>query len=170
MLKISPRKEHIFLNGAYSRNKSNWFNIVEPTMPPNHTNWERFKLAHPGFDSYYPRTFAFKLAELFIPPNDLYYSIAAHQTGIMQDRKIFNGADFLYNGNYVHPNLHVVNIGQHQIKEGRIYYPGMPWDLKLILASSNRDWLEILSKTNLEEDPYNLKDGQIYQIELLCQS
>lgn len=148
------------LKGIYYQSKSDWFGIREPMVPKGHTNWERFKLAHPGHSHYHPRTFGFLLDSPFNPPNDVHHMLVSHQRGVIDRQNCYNGSDFLFNGNYIHPDIKVCYINDKAV-QGKVYYPGTAWDVSPVFEPPTRNWLEVLSPHNLD-----LKNGETYTIKL----
>ncbi len=79
-----------------------------------HKNWPRLVKAHAvdilGLEAFPPGSLNVQLDEEWTPPRDLELIIAGHNRGPCLGDDNSAGADFLRNGNYVHPDLRVVEI------------------------------------------------------------
>lgn len=83
-------------------------------------------LAHsPELDGYARGTLNVELSVPWSPPNDVGYSMQAHQDGV--DRELSGegadkGTDFLKCGNYIHPHIAVTELNGIPIT-GKLYFP-----------------------------------------------
>lgn len=123
-----------------------------------HGNWERMVCAHEDelseIHEFEPGTLNVDLVipEEWHPPRDEELRLAARRKGVQLGDQYKKGADFLKCGNYVHPDLIVIEINGKSL-EGFIYYAGSPhsFDANGEPRQIQRRRLEILSKENLRE-------------------
>lgn len=94
-------------------------------------NWSRVVIAHrtdvPDLHDYYPGTFNIQLHESWYPPADERFRKKSHERGIELGERADLGADFLANGNYIHPLIHVRTINGVPV-DGLLYFPGVRKD------------------------------------------
>lgn len=107
-------------------------------------SWDKMVNAHDhSLTAYHRGTLNVNLVTPWTPPDDEKHSFAAHAEGIQK------GVGFLQRGNYVHPDITVVEIGGVAIS-GQLYFPaGLNADFQFIAHSRNR--LEILSSQRIRE-------------------
>jgi len=120
-------------------------------------HWGRIVAAHlyevPDIAIYVQGTFNVELDEEWRPPRDEFFRLFARNRGRLLDRAYHNGGDFLWNGNYIHPELQVTKIHGQEIA-GLVYYAGVDtWTFNDNRAPEriSRQSLEIISKTKITE-------------------
>lgn len=119
--------------------------------------WKILSLAHadeiPDLMEYHPGSLNVTLDEPWCAPDDASFRRISHDRGMRLSRDPSVGADFLANGNYIHPYLTVTSINGRAV-EGRLYFPGISparwegdssvWQRPVIVGR-----IEILSRTAL---------------------
>ncbi len=91
-------------------------------------NWKRIVVAHsrdlPDIADDVRGTLNIQLAERWYPPDDEKHRRESHKRGVSGGLKEETGADFLANGNYIHPEVWVCSIGGKPV-EGRLDFAGV---------------------------------------------
>jgi hypothetical protein len=87
------------------------------------------------------------------PSGDTANRQMAHDLGVTRGNVYSDGSDFLFKGNYVHPNIVVNKINGFSVSNGKLYYAGSPSSFTtgspLVPGTISRDSLEILAQENI---------------------
>lgn len=95
----------------------------------------------------------FTPASEWFPPSDDTYRQEAHDVGDARGNQESDGSNFLFRGNYIHPDVTVVTINDTSIPNGQLYYAGsndsFTTGSPLEPGAISRHSLEILSSDDL---------------------
>ena len=123
-----------------------------------HKNWDRLVNAHcdelPDIGQYVPGSLNIILTDppAWQPPRDDELRGIARRKGVKLKLEYSLGGDFLYFGNYVHPDLRVIRINGIAV-DGVLYYAGSQtaFGSDGLPQPIARDRIEILSKARLRK-------------------
>lgn len=127
------------ITGTYTSKADSW-------IPDN---WTRITIAHPELTGYWDGSMQFEIGNQLTPANDTTHRINAHNDGLSRD--FSDGSDFLWHGNYVHPDYTVCSINGVSIPDGILYYAGSPSSFSSppTPGSILRNFLEVMSTADI---------------------
>lgn len=160
----------MFVNGTYRHNKADWFGITESGQAV--ANWQRFATAHgTSILNSIQRSFCFELegtpgTNYPNPDSDATYRDAQHNAATRLN--VADGGDFLWKGNYIHPTAKVYQInGCEAPADCVLYYVGDNESYITTNDPPSRNWVQILTATDLTQSPYELTNGGLYRLDVM---